>query len=100
MLVRARHLVNETTVLRREGGFIDYFQLLFDSHQIIYAEGIAAETMLIDPRTKPVLPQDLAFAMDDIIPGHSDLPHAGLDVSENLLNHPDAAELLRKASGH
>jgi hypothetical protein len=100
LLIKARHLVNGYTVTVMDGGFVDYFQLLFDSHQIIYAEGIAAETMLIDPRTKPVLPQDLAFAMDDIIPGHSDLPHAGLDVSENLLNHPDAAELLRKASGH
>jgi len=100
LLIKARHLVNGYTVTVMDGGFVDYFQLLFDSHQIIYAEGIAAETMLIDPRTKPVLPQDLAFAMDDIIPGHSDLPHAGLDVSENLLNHPDAAELLRKASGY
>ena len=30
--------------------------------------------------------------------GHSDLPHAGLDVSEPLLDRPDAAELLRRAS--
>jgi len=54
--------------------------------------------MLIDTRTKPVLPDELAEQMGDVIPGHSDLPHAGLDVSENLLDRPDAAELLRKAS--
>lgn len=98
LLVKARHLVNGETVVVQDGGFVDYFQLLFDSHQIIYAEGIAAESMLIDPRTKPVLPEDLAAAMGDVIPGHSDLPHAGLDVNENLLNRPDAAELLRKSS--
>lgn len=97
LLVKARHLVNGTTVRMQDGGFVDYFQLLFDSHQIIYAEGIAAETMLIDTRTKAVLPEDLALALGDVIPGHSDLPHAGLDVSERLLG-PDAAELLRKAS--
>ena len=73
-------------------------QLLFDSHQIIYAEGSAAESMLIDSRTKGVLPQELSDAMGDVIPGHSDLPHAGLDVSEPLLDRPDAAELLRRAS--
>ncbi len=98
LLVKARHLVNGLTVTVMDGGFVDYFQLLFDSHQIIYAEGIAAETMLIDSRTKPVLPEDLSAAMGDVIPGHSDLPHAGLDVNEALLNRPDAAELLRKAS--
>lgn len=98
LLVKARHLVNGDTVVVQDGGFVDYFQLLFDSHQIIYAEGIAAESMLIDPRTKPILPDDLAAAMGDVIPGHSDLPHAGLDVNENLLNRPDAAEVLRKSS--
>lgn len=98
LLVKARHLVNGMTVTVMDGGFVDYFQLLFDSHQIIYAEGIAAETMLIDTRTKPVLPEDLSEAMGEVIPGHSDLPHAGLDVNEALLNRPDAAELLRKAS--
>jgi len=99
VLVKARHLVNGMTVTVMDGGFVDYFQLLFDSHQIIYAEGIAAETMLIDTRTKPVLPADLSAAMGEVIPGHSDLPHAGLDINEALLNRPDAAELLRKASG-
>ena len=37
-------------------------------------------------------------AKGDVIPGLSDLPHAGLDVEKGLLNRPDAAELLRKAS--
>jgi hypothetical protein len=98
LLIKARHLVNGETVRVEDGGFVDYFQLLFDSHQIIYAEGIATESMLIDSRTRPVLPPDLSEAMGEVIPGHSDLPHAGLDVSEALLKRPDAAALLRKAS--
>jgi len=36
--------------------------------------------------------------LGEVIPGHSDLPHAGLDLAEALLNRPDAAALLRKAS--
>jgi hypothetical protein len=99
LLVKARHLVNGGTVKVAEGGFVDYFQLLFDSHQIIYAEGIAAESMLIDSRTRPVLPHDLSQSLGRHVPGHSDLPHAGLDVSEGLLKRPDAADLLKKASG-
>lgn len=98
IMVKARHLVNGSTVTVMDGGFVDYFQLLFDSHQIVYAEGIAAETMLIDTRTKSALPDALSATMGAVIPGHSDLPHAGLDVSESLLDRPDIAELLRKAS--
>lgn len=98
LMVKARHLVNGDSVTVRDGGFVDYFQLLFDGHQMIYAEGIAAESMLIDSRTKPVLPADLSESLGDVIPGHSNLPHSGLDVQEGLLNRPDAAELLKKAS--
>lgn len=98
LLVKVRYLLNDDTVFTKAGGYVDYFQLLFDSHQIIYAEGIAAESMLIDKRTKPVLPAHIAKEMGDVIPGHSDRPHAGLDVQEGLLNRPDAAAILRRAS--
>ena len=43
VLVRARHLVNGDSVLRDSGGFVDYFQILFDAHQIIYAEALRLE---------------------------------------------------------
>lgn len=98
LLVKARHLVNGTTVTEDKGGFVDYFQLLFDSHQIIYAEGIAAESMLINSRTRPVLPADLSERLGKHVKGHSDLPHAGLDVNEGLLRHKNAAAMLKKAS--
>lgn len=98
LLVRARHLVNGTTVLRQDGGFVDYFQLLFDSHQIIYAEGIAAETLLIDPRTKAALPAEVAQSLSEDLPGHENRPHMAYEVQENLLDRPDAAEILRRAS--
>ena len=42
VLVRARHLVNGDTIRMLSGGFVDYFQMLFDHHQIIFVEGIAA----------------------------------------------------------
>ncbi|MEM8653766.1 MAG: Hint domain-containing protein [Pseudomonadota bacterium] len=94
LLVKARHLVNGDTVTVQDGGFVDYFELLFDTHQIIYAEGIAAESMLIDTRTKPVVPDEVSARLTE----HSDSGLSGLDVTESLLNRPDAAELLRRAS--
>ena len=42
--VRRINLVNDTTVRVVRGEPLEYFQLLFDRHHIIYAEGIAAES--------------------------------------------------------
>jgi len=98
VLVRARHLVNGDTVVQEDGGFIDYFQLLFDEHQIIYAEGIAAETLLVDPRTRAALPQDVDDTLAPGLQNHGNRPHQEFEVSEKLLKHPDAASLLKRAS--
>ena len=51
-MVRAKHLVNGKDVNRLNDGFVEYYQLLFDEHQIIYAEGIAAESLLFDNAQK------------------------------------------------
>ncbi len=94
VLVKVRHLINDDTVYQLAGGYVDYFQLLFDEHQIIYAEGIAAESLLIDPRTRAALPP----RVNTRGAGHSHRPHLDYEVAEDLLKSPDAVELLRKAS--
>lgn len=94
VLVKVKHLINGDTVYQQDGGFVDYFQLLFDDHQIIYAEGIAAESLLIDPRTRAALPDDVSRGGA----GHAHRPHLDYEVQESLLTQPDAVELLRKAS--
>ncbi len=99
LLVKARHLVNDQTVTRLIGGFVDYFQMLFDHHQIIYVEGIAAEPMLVDTRTRAALPDDFDESLAHVLADHSDLSHLEIEVHESLLSRPDATELLRKSSG-
>lgn len=92
VLIKARHLVDHTTVVRKRGGFIDYFQLVFEQHHIIYAEGIAAESHLVDPRTRGALPVEIG-TLD-----HIHRPHLDYEVRDNLIPLAKAAALLRKAS--
>lgn len=94
LMVKARHLVNGNSVRVQEGGFVDYFQLMFDSHQIIFAEGISAETSQIDTRTQAMLPGD----MQSKLPGNQSRRHLEYEVHKSLLDRPDAAELLKRAS--
>ncbi|MCV2893919.1 Hint domain-containing protein [Lentibacter sp. XHP0401] len=98
VLLKAQHLVNGNTVFVQEGGFVDYFQILFDAHQIVFAEGIAAETLLIDPRTRSALPANVAETLGGTLTGHRTRSHSEFEVSQSLLNRPDAAELLLRAS--
>ncbi len=98
VLVKVRHLVNGDTVVRRSGGFVEYFQLLFDDHQIIYAEGIAAESLLVDPRTRRAVPDEVGRRLGLGIPGHRHRRHLEYEVHESLLSRPDAVALLRRAS--
>ncbi len=92
VLVKVRHLINGDTVFQQDGGFVDYFQLLFDDHQIIYAEGIAAESLLVDPRTRAALPGNVGGG------SHAHRHHLDYEVKGSLLSQPDAVALLRKAS--
>ncbi len=95
VLVKAKHLVNNDTVTCIEGGFVDYFQLLFDDHQIIFAEGIAAESLLLDQRTTPALPDDLA---QDQVPMHTKRAHEDFEIDSDDATGGDMAERLRRSS--
>ncbi len=92
VLIKARHLVDHTTVLRKRGGFIDYFQLIFEHHHIIYAEGIAAESHLVDPHSRGALPDGMTAL------NHGHRAHLDYEVKDNLIPLAKAAALLRKAS--
>lgn len=47
-LAPAKYLVNGATVTQNDGGEIEYFQLLFDEHEIIWANGVATESLFLD----------------------------------------------------
>ncbi|RYG89796.1 hypothetical protein EU803_16740 [Loktanella sp. IMCC34160] len=44
VLVSAKHLVNGKDVTVEEGGTVTYYHMLFDEHEIVYAEGAATES--------------------------------------------------------
>lgn len=40
----AKHLVNGTTIREAQGGMVTYYHLMFDRHEVIFAEGAASES--------------------------------------------------------
>jgi len=45
VLLRARDLINGDTIYLREGGMVEYFHIMLDNHEIIYAEDIPSESL-------------------------------------------------------
>lgn len=44
VLVAAKHLINGRSIKQEERGFVTYIHMMFDRHQIVYAEGAATES--------------------------------------------------------
>lgn len=94
VLVRARDLVENEAVYIRTGGFVDYFHLVFDAHEIIYAECTPTESLLVDERALGRLPDELARDMESALPALTHKPHFGKEPDKSRLR----PERLQKRS--
>ena len=93
VLVQAKDLLKDEEVYLRSGGFAEYTQIVFDRHEVIYAEGVATESLALSRDALAALPAD---AMSEIL---SILPQDALEeplFSRVPLSSQDAATLLRQ----
>jgi hypothetical protein len=93
LLVQAKHLVDDERVFQRNGGFIDYFSLVFDQHEIIYAEGVPAESLMVNDATLSRLPIDMAADVKARFPGLAQVQHFGTEASRQFLDEVGRAAL-------
>ncbi|MEQ9390259.1 Hint domain-containing protein [Marinovum algicola] len=79
-LVPAKALINDETVFQLEGGKVEYFHVMFDRHEVIYAEGIPSESFH---------------------PGHVGLGSFAEDTREEIFTlFPELREDVTAYSGH
>lgn len=86
LLVRARHLLDGQRIFLRAGGFVEYFSLVFDRHEIVYAEGIPAESLLVSAATLAQLPEALGAGMPAPLAGLEQRQHFGTELGRDLLD--------------
>ena len=99
LLVQAKHLVDGERVYLRQGGFVDYFSLVFDRHEIVYAEGIPAESLMVNEATLSGLPAELAEEVKARFPGLRHNQHFGTEARRETLDEIGRAALYKPARG-
>lgn len=83
-LIQARHLVDGNRVQQREGGFVTYHALVFEDHQIIYAEGVPVESLLVSRATVARLPAEFARDLSARFPHLNQRAHFAQDIDDPL----------------
>lgn len=97
LLVQAKHLVDGDRVFLREGGFVDYLSLVFDQHEIIYAEGVPAESLMVNDATVNRLPAELSSEVKERFPGLSQVQHFGTEAGRQFLDEIGPETLFKTA---
>jgi hypothetical protein len=85
ILVQAKHLVDGTSIFIRETGFVSFYSLVFDAHEIIYAEGIPAESLMVTDATVSRLPPELAVDIQERFPNLTQIQHFGVEAGPQVL---------------
>ncbi len=68
VLVAARDLINDRTIRPEPGGTVEYVHILFDEHQVVYAEGLATESFLPGPQTTKSFEREIVDEICAIFP--------------------------------
>ncbi|MEL6452668.1 MAG: Hint domain-containing protein [Pseudomonadota bacterium] len=68
VLVAAKDLVNDRSVIRQTGGSVTYVHLMFDKHQVVFSDGLATESFLPGPQTTKSFEQRIVAEICAIFP--------------------------------
>lgn len=95
-LVKARLLVDDDAVFIRKGGFVDYFTLVFDAHEVIYAECIPVESLELSPDTRLGLPGEIAAGIEAEFGDLAHTPAFGTEIDAQSMDDEARQKLLRR----
>ena len=87
-------LVNGLTITAEAGGTTEYFHILLNTHEIIYAEGIPCESFLLDVTARAGLTESLSEQIATLAPRLRHAPNP-LSLAVTERPQPDAVSAAR-----
>jgi hypothetical protein len=93
VLMTAKQLLGNDGVYQAVDGFVEYFHILFDRHEIIYAEGVACESCHLDQENLTALGETARNEIFETLPYLRTTPNAYGPTARACLNDDEAALL-------
>ena len=93
VLVSAKYLVNQDTIYVSEGDTVEYFHILFDTHQIIFANGTPSESFHPSKMTIGALAKETREEIFNLFPELQESPDAYGSVVRTCLKKHEAKVL-------
>ncbi|MES0860929.1 Hint domain-containing protein [Ruegeria sp. SCPT10] len=72
VLVPAKALVNDSSIRFEPGGYVDYYHILFDTHEIIYSNGVETESLFPADQSLEATGQSARDEILDLFPELAD----------------------------
>lgn len=94
VLVAAKHLVNDGTIRRQAGGEVEYLHLMFDRHQVIWAEGLPSESFFPGAATMAGLEDGVRAELCALFPGMDPKTGAGYGPTARRVLRGFEAEVM------
>ena len=91
VFVAVKHLVDDKNVTIRQGGEVEYFHLLFDEHQVVMANGVASESLLLGPIGATFLDSDSVAEIRTLFPEVELFKGMGFEAARPVLKAYEAA---------
>lgn len=97
VLVAAKHLVNGSTIIKEPCPSVEYWHFLCDAHQVVFAEGCAAETLYPGTMALQSLEDAARDEILDLLPDAADLAMDG-PMARYALKRHEAMVLMTQAA--
>jgi hypothetical protein len=94
VFVKAKDLVNDDTIYVRTGGKVNYHHILFDDHQVVFAEGAASESFHPGPQALGALDQGPRDELLSLFPDLACVAAPAMPAARMSLKGFEAACLL------
>jgi hypothetical protein len=95
-LIAAKHLVNDTLIERRVGGLITYYHMLFDQHEIVFANGVACESFYPNAMAMKALDKPSCDEVVALFPELHPLQHEAPVAARKILRKHEAQLVARR----
>jgi len=90
VLCAATHLVDNTDIRREEGGQVTYIHMLFDEHEVIFAEGTATESFHPGDHALDGLAPEAREELFELFPEMRSMPESYGDTARRCLRKHEA----------